>query len=493
MKKTILVGTLSFLLGATLTVSVIANPFEWEWLHHAGHWLLGESRKRAPGESTTELWTCSMHPEVLQGEPGNCSICKMKLVQVEASSEPESTTANQLWTCGMHPQVLQDEPGSCPICGMNLTPVKAATHEEGEATSPGIIRIDPVFVQNIGVRSEAIRRTDIPFTIRTVGTLAYNDAQIAWVNTKFEGWIEKVYVNYVGEPVKKGQKLFEIYSPQLVTTQKEYLQALDYAQRMAEGDYPEIAERARSLQESARERLTYWDITAEQIAELERIGEPRRTLTVVSPAAGLVVEKMDQALEGMYAKTGMNLYKLVDLSTIWVEVEVFENQVPWLKVGQKALIEIPYEPGKEFTGRVRHLYPYFNDKTRTLKVSIELANPGQKLRAEMYANVTFDVPSAVGVLAVPEESVIHSGARNVVVLDQGNGTFQVKEVSLGVNGSGLWEVRDGLKDGDQVVISSQFLIDSESNFQEAIQKMNSGTSDQGAESENLSGLDQHQH
>jgi Cu(I)/Ag(I) efflux system membrane fusion protein/cobalt-zinc-cadmium efflux system membrane fusion protein len=288
---------------------------------------------------------------------------------------------------------------------------------------------------------------------------------------KYEGWIEKVYVNYVGEPVKKGQKLFEIYSPQLVTTQKEYLQALEYAKRMSQGNYPDIAERAQSLLDSSRERLSYWDISEEQIAEMEKTRQLLRTLAVVSPVNGLVVEKMDQALDGMFVKAGMNLYKIVDLSTIWVEVDVFENQIPWLKIGQRATIELPYEPGKKHVGRIRYFYPFFNEKTRTMKVTIELPNPGQRLRAEMYANVTFDVPSARNVLAIPEESVIHSGTRNVVVLDRGNGTFQVKEVVLGVNGSGRWEVKQGLEEGDRIVVSSQFLIDSESNLQEAIQKM----------------------
>jgi RND family efflux transporter MFP subunit len=180
---------------------------------------------------------------------------------------------------------------------------------------------------------------------------------------------------------------------------------------------------------------------------------------------------MDQALDGMFVKAGMNLYKIVDLSTIWVEVDIFENQIPWLGVGQSALIQLPYEPGKQYLGRIRYLYPSFNKKTRTMKVSIELANPGQKLRAEMYANVTFEVPSARDVLAIPEEAVIHSGTRNVVVLDRGDGKFQVKEVVLGVNGSGLWEVKQGLEEGDLIVVSSQFLIDSESNLQEAIRKM----------------------
>jgi Cu(I)/Ag(I) efflux system membrane fusion protein/cobalt-zinc-cadmium efflux system membrane fusion protein len=485
MKKAIFFSLASFVLGIAATAFVLSNPFQWEWMHEAGHMLMG-GEAAANDEDSKQLWTCGMHPQVLQDEPGNCPICAMKLTPVKDSAAPKSASSadpqKQLWTCGMHPQVLQEEPGFCPICGMKLTPVKGSGGAENLGTQsagdrkikywrapmdptyirdepgkspmgmdlipvyegeeddlgPGTIEIDPVFVQNIGVRTEEIQRTDIPFTIRTVGTLTYNDGQIAWVNTKYEGWIEKVYVNYVGEPVKKGQKLFEIYSPQLVTTQKEYLQALDFSKRMKEGNYPDIAARAQSLLDSARERLAYWDITDEQVEQLETSRQPRRTLAVVSPASGLVVEKMDQALEGMHAKAGMNLYKIADLSTIWVEVEVFENQIPWLKVGQRAEIDLPYEPGKKHVGRIRYLYPFFNDKTRTMKVSIELPNPGRRLRAEMYANVTFEVPSVRNVLAIPEEAVIHSGTRNVVVLDRGSGKFHVREITLGANGSGLW-------------------------------------------------------
>jgi Cu(I)/Ag(I) efflux system membrane fusion protein/cobalt-zinc-cadmium efflux system membrane fusion protein len=280
-----------------------------------------------------------------------------------------------------------------------------------------------------------------------------------------------VSVNYVGESVSQGQELFEIYSPELVTTQKEYLNALDYAERLSQTDLPEIKQRAASLLKASRERLRSWDVSEEQIHHLEKSREPKRTLKVFSPVSGLVVEKMDQALEGMYVRPGMNLYKIVDLSRIWVEAEIFEDQVPWVRVGQSATLEFPYEPGRAFRGRIRYLYPFFNQKTRTMKVSIELANPGQRLRADMYVNVSFDVPSAHNVLTVPEESVIHSGRRNVVVLDRGDGTFQVSEVTLGVNGDGVWEVKKGIAEGDRVVVSSQFLIDSESNLREAVRKM----------------------
>ncbi len=442
MKKTIIFVLFAFVFGMLTTAFILANPFRWGWMGQTDHLLGGNNN--APEAASSE------------------------------GSKAQAEKEIKYWQAPMDPTFISDKPGKSPM-GMDLIPVYEDEVDEAPA---GTIRIDPVFVQNIGVQSIELERTDIPFTIRTVGNLTYDDSQIAWVNTKYDGWIEKVYVNYVGEPVDKGQKLFEIYSPELVTTQKEYLQALEYADLMRQSNYPEIADRAQSLLNSSRERLKYWDITDDQIKELEESRELSRTLAVVSPGDGLVAEKMDQALEGMYVKAGMNLYKIVDLSNIWVEVEIFENQVPWLKIGQRARVELPYEPGRQYSGRVRYLYPFFNRKTRTMKVSIELPNPGQKLRADMYANVIFDVPSARDVLAVPEEAVIHSGTRNIVVLDRGNGRFQVKEVVLGVNGAGLWEVKEGLQAGDRIVVSSQFLIDSESNLQEAIRKMVSESNDE---------------
>ena len=354
-----------------------------------------------------------------------------------------------------------------------------------------VVRIDPSFVQNFGVQSVAIRRVDLSFTIRTVGNLVYDEGKMSWINTRFDGWIEKAHVNYVGEPVKKGQKLLEIYSPDLVTSQEEYLQAMEYAARLSGNDYPEVAERARSLVESSRRLLDHWHIDTEQIRQLEESREPRRTVILVSPVSGVVVEKMDEALEGMRVHPGMNLYKIADPSSLWVEAEVFEHQIPWLQIGQTASIEIPSLPGRKFRGAIRFLSPAFSGRTRTLQVSLELMDPDPSLRADMYANVTFDVSSVRGALAVPEDSVIHSGQRNLVVLDLRNGAFQVREVTLGRNGNGFWEVRKGLSDGDRVVISSQFLIDSESRLKEAIRKIVSPNS-RGATGDTGSPM-QHQH
>ena len=368
------------------------------------------------------------------------------------------------WRAPMDPNFISDRPGQSPM-GMDLVPVYA---EEAGAPPAGTVRLDPGFVQRIGVRTTPVERRDIAQTIRTVGSLAHNDKQIAWVGTKYDGWIENVAVNYLGETVEEGQVLFDIYSPQLVAAQTEYLHATHYAERLDASQFPDVAERARSLVAAARSRLRYWDITDEQIAMLEEEETPRRTLSVVSPVTGVVVEKVDEALDGMYVEPGMNLYKVADLTTIWVDVEIFEHQVQAMRIGQRAEVELPYVPGRPYTGFVRFLYPHFNRETRTMTVSIELANPDLALRAGMYANVTFDVPVARDALTVPEEAVIRSGTRDLVVLELSPGLFRVADVTLGASGDGVWEIVDGISEADRVVVSAQFLIDSESNLTQAI-------------------------
>ena len=434
MKQALALGVIGFGLGIAAAALVLVNPAGWRW----------------PSGLVTAL-----------GEPPAAA--------VGPAARPAAADERQIlhWRAPMDPTVTSDRPGKSPM-GMDLVPVYA---DEDAGLPPGTVRIDPTFVQNIGVRTEPVARRDIEQTIRTVGTLAHNDRQIAWVNTKYDGWIESVAVNYLGETVEQGQVLFDIYSPQLVTTQAEYLQAVDYAARLAASEYPAIAERARSLVASAGARLRYWDITDEQIAALERERTPRRTLSVVSPVTGVVVEKLDQALDGMYVQAGMNLYKMADLTTIWVDVEIFEHQVEAMRVGQRADVELPYLPGRPYTGFVRYLYPHFDERTRTMTVSIELENPDLTLRAGMYANVTFDVPVARNALAVPEEAVIRGGTRDFVVLERSPGTFQVARVTLGRYGGAVWEVLEGVADGDTVVVSAQFLIDSESNLTQAIRAL----------------------
>jgi len=424
-------GIIVFLLGIGLTLFVIANPMDVGLFEKVKRLVL-------PSEAETGgLSAGGGEKEILY------------------------------WYAPMDPTEIYDQAGLSKM-GMKLLPKYS---EKGGEESGSAIRIDPATVQNIGVLTETVERGDLRVDIRTVGNLDYDEQKIFLVNTKYDGWIEKVYVNYIGEQVRKGAPLFDIYSPDLVTTQEEYLSARRYRDKMKESGFPEAEARAEDLLSSARSRLLYWDITNMQIAQIEEKGEAMRTLTVASPASGVVVQKMDQALEGMRAKSGMNLYKIADLSTLWLHVDIYEYQLPWIKEGQEAEVEISYYPGDVFRGKVLFFYPYLDEKTRTVRACMEIPNPDGRLRPEMFATVMFAPVAAKDAVLVPEMAVLHSGERDVVVLDLGGGRFEPREVKLGLQGGGRYQVLEGLEGGDRIVTSSQFLIDSESNLREAINKM----------------------
>jgi len=344
----------------------------------------------------------------------------------EMGGAPIPDGEKQLWTCGMHPQVLAEEPGQCPICGMNLVPVRtnekvAGSHEETSqkerkilfyrnpmdptVTSPvpmkdgmgmdyvpvyaeeqgpkggdaGTVVIDPAVVQNMGVTTEAISRRDLTRGIRTVGYLDYDQEKMVSVTTKYAGFVEKVYVNYIGQPVTKGDPLFEIYSPELVQTEQELLSAIEFARRM--GDTPdEMRRRSEDLVQAARQRLSYWDITPQQVAEIEETGTVLRTLTVTAPTSGLVMKRMD-GLEGMAVRPGMDVIHLADLSSLWLKVEVFDDQLAWLRPGSTAHVRLSYFPGETFSGKVRFIEPQVSEKTRTVNLTLEVPNRDRKLRS----------------------------------------------------------------------------------------------------------------
>jgi Cu(I)/Ag(I) efflux system membrane fusion protein/cobalt-zinc-cadmium efflux system membrane fusion protein len=461
----------AFLAGLALPTMILWNPVRWEWADRlAGR--AGGPESETSGKIGRQLWTCGMHPQVIQDEPGNCPICGMKLVSVKSAERARvgTTTENKerkikYWRAPMDPNYISDKPGKSPM-GMDLVPV----YEDEEPAESGI-RVDPSFLQNFAVRTVVAEKGSIPIEIRTVGILAYNEKNIVSVNTKFEGWIEKAHVNYVGERIRKGQVLFEIYSPQLVTTQQEYLAAIDYLEKLSGGKYPDAVERARSLLEATRERLRYWDVSDEQIEELRRSGKITRTLEIVSPVSGIVISKMSDSLEGMKLTPGMNVYKIANLSTVWAEIEVFEHQIQHVRLGQRAQITVDAFPGRTLIGKIIYIDPTMNPQTRTLKAYVEVPNPNWKLRPEMYANVEIRVPAVFGTVKVPEEAVIHSGERSVVIVQKAKGIFEPREVELGAVGGGYTAVRHGLQSGETVVTSSQFLIDSESNLKEAISKM----------------------
>lgn len=378
----------------------------------------------------------------------------------EGTSDAKQT---QFYTCGMHPWVILPKPGNCPICGMELVPLDA-----GKFT--GEVTIDPVVVQNIGVRTAPVVDGSLTSTIRTVGNVDYNERLVRDINTKVSGWIEKIHVDYLGAEVKKGDALFELYSPDLYAAQKEYLvayrnQATGVADSLA-GIVPESG----SLLESARTRLLYYDITPDQIAALERTGEPAKTMVIRSPYAGVVTEKHGN--EGMRVDPGMRVYRIADLSKVWVMGTLYEYQLPYVQVGQKAKMTLPYIPGQVFEGKVVYIYPYLSEKSREVKVRIEVDNPYGVLKPGMFANIELQNTLNRKRVMAPREAIIDTGERQVAFVSLGQGRFQPREVKMGAQAAGgMVEILSGLEPGENVVTSGQFLIDSEAKMREALAKM----------------------
>jgi len=451
-------------------------------VHPVDEWLQGkigyhsgdlETSSREPDGS---LWTCSMHPHILEDEPGDCPICGMSLVRVTggqsaAVAQEVLTKSGErkvlFYRSPMTPTITSPVPAKDEM-GMDFVPVFADEVSQAKGQGP-TIRINPAVVQNMNVQTAMVERRDLEQEIRTVGYLEYDQERMVTVTTKYSGWVEKVYVNYVGEPVKKGQPLFEIYSPELVQTEQELLSAIEYSGKF-DSSGTEAGRRAEALVGSARERLRYWDISTDQIENLERTGEVIRTLQVVAPASGLVMKRM-AGLEGMAVQPGMEVYHIADLRSLWLSVEVFEHQVAQIDIGSAAEVELTYLPGEIFRGTVRFIEPEFSEATRTLQVKIEVLNLDGRLRSGMFGTVRFHPLAARQALVVPTQSVLRTGQRNVVIVDLGEGSFAPREVIAGREGGGFVEILEGVKEGDLIVTSSQFLIDSESNLQAALQKM----------------------
>jgi membrane fusion protein, copper/silver efflux system len=314
----------------------------------------------------------------------------------------------------------------------------------------------------IGVKTTTAEVRPVRRTIRAVGRIEYDERRLATVNTKIEGWIEKLHVNYTGQFVKRGQPLAEVYSPELIASQQEYLNILRWAKqdeklknenigRMLSGD-------SAAMLEAARQRLRFWDITDSQIRRIEESGSPIRTLAVYSPVSGYVVERM--ALQGMRVMPGEKLFDIADLSTVWVVADIFEFDLPWIKLGQTAVISLNNMPGREYTSKIDYVYPTLSAETRTAKIRFSIPNPGGQLKPQMFTNVEVKVDLG-NKLSVPNEAVIDTGMRQIVYLDKGEGYFEPREVVTGLASDEMIEIIKGLDPGDKVASSANFLIDSE--------------------------------
>lgn len=318
--------------------------------------------------------------------------------------------------------------------------------------------------QLIGVKTAEAAMKPMQKTIRTVGRIEYDERKLVTINTKFEGWIEKLYVDYTGRYVKKGEPLADIYSPELVATQQELLSALKWAKHNAERStqYAELnnmfSEDAEKIVDSARQRLNLWDITDEQIKKIEETGKPIKTLTVFSPISGYVIQKM--ALQGMRVMPGEKLFDIADLSTVWVISDIYEFDLPLIKVGQTAKISLSYFPGKDFSSAIDYIYPALAGETRTARVRFTIPNSSAQLKPQMFTNVEIKVDMGKR-LAIPNDAVIDTGTRQIVYVDKGEGNFEPREVILGLKADGVTEVISGLEAGEKVASSATFLIDSE--------------------------------
>lgn len=438
----------------------------------AGGFYLGRYWGRAPAASEAgtaggakTLYTCGMHPQVIQDKPGNCPICGMRLTPIKRSTGgPAAPTASgerriKYYKSTMIPGEVRETPGKDSM-GMDMVPVY---EDEAAAAEAATISIDPVTIQNMGIRTVLVTNGPLRRVIRTVGTIDYNEPALTDITTKFKGWIEKLYVDATGQLVMKGAPLFEIYSPELYSAQTEYLIAFQGA--------PTADPAGRqALLQSARQKLKFFDISDDQVAELERTLEPRKTLRIVAPRDGFVIEKL--AVEGQMVEAGKTLYRLADLGLVWVYTEVYEQDLPFVQLGQEAWVRLSYLPDRAFRGRVTYVYPTVDEKTRTARVRMEFHNPGYLLKPGMFASVELRAELEPSALLVPDMAILRSGEKNTVFVALDGGKFEPRTVTLGPRAEDdMYQVLSGLNEGERVVTSGQFMLDSESQLREAIQKM----------------------
>jgi len=371
---------------------------------------------------------------------------------VNSSASKESGQGNmQLYTCGMHPEIISAEPGVCPICNMNLTPKRDGGNSNGGIT------INPTVRQNMGLATVPAVMMSLTRTVHAFGQVAIPDRNRHMVRLKISGWIERLFVNEEGAQVFKGAPLLEIYSPELVTAQKEYLAAAENANR---------SDQLMRFMQLTEERLRNWDIPGDQIAKLKTSGEISRTMLIRAPVDGFVMHKHVDI--GDQVTPQITLYEIADLKTVWVTAYVYEQDIPHIALKQEALIRTPGLPGEEFSSRVAYVSPILNAGSQ-VEIRLEFDNPDFRLRPEMYAEIDIKPVQTTERLAIPRSAVINSGARQLVYVASDNDSFEPRPVTTGiVDGNDMIEILNGLVAGELVVISGQFLLDSESRLSEAI-------------------------
>ncbi|MEW5900649.1 MAG: efflux RND transporter periplasmic adaptor subunit [Acidobacteriota bacterium] len=439
---------------------------------HAGHAQMQPEAKQEPQkpeakkEKKETIYHCPMHPNYTSDKPGNCPICGMTLVPVEEEqATPPPAKKKIMYRSSMNPNEISEKPGKDSM-GMDMVPFEV--EEGGEVSEVGgrvTVKISPERQQLIGVTFGQAEIRDLHHILRTVAKFTYDETKIVDVNTKFPGWVERLDVDFQGQLVRSGVPLFSIYSPELVAAQEEYLLASKAGGLLVSAESAPARPERDPLVEGAKRKLLLWDITETQIKELERTQTLMKTMVFYAPFTGYVIEK--NVLKGKYVMPGETLYKLADISTIWVLADVYEYELPLVSRGQQVTVELPYFPGESFTGKITYIYPYLADMTRTAKVRVELPNRDFKLKPDMYGTISIHLDLGPK-LSVPASAVLDSGTRKLVFIDRGEGYFEPREVKLGIRAGDFYEVIAGLQEGERVVTSANFLVDSESKLKAAI-------------------------
>lgn len=459
-------------------------------------------------DASQARYHCPMHPTYFSDKPGDCPICGMRLVPIEEKTAPTSVPA---YTCPMHPEVVSNQPDRCPKCGMKLTPTKkeeqptsAPTERkvlyyrnpmDPTITSPApmtdamgmeyvpvyadevqassglsVAGYAPVSLEPAGIARSGIQTTvavagSLGHAIRAVGRVVPDERLVTQVHTRVSGWIEKLHVNFTGQHVRQGDPLLEIYSPELLASQEEYLRAKELAERLAASPAEDAKQAAADLAEGAARRLLLFDVPQDFLAQLEKTATPSRAVTLRAPTAGYVLAK--GIVAGQRVEPGVALYMVVDLSRVWVEVEFYESEAAVLNVGTPARITLPYRPGLTLEAPITYMYPTVNPESRTVRVRVELSNPRGELKPDMYANVEV-TPAAVAGVVIPDSAIMDTGTRQVAFVEERPGFFVPREVTVLRRAGGQALLSDGVAPGERVVASATFLLDSESRLRAAL-------------------------
>jgi Cu(I)/Ag(I) efflux system membrane fusion protein len=385
-----------------------------------------------------------------------------------AGQAPAKPAGKVQYHCPMHPNYVSDRPGTCPICGMDLVPVKEEETAPSTAAAQGraTVTISPQRQQLIGVRTGTVEKKQVTRTIRAVGTVQYNERALSTVSLRFGGWIEELMVKAVGDEVHKGAPLFVIYSPEVLEAQRNCLLARETVVAVGENASAETKALAEESLRSARGRLTLWEIPEDQIKQLEAGQAPKGLATIFAKVDGIVISR--NIVLGAYAEASRDLYALADLSTVWLQADVYEYEMPLVKVGQEARMLLSSMPGEGFAGTVSYVYPYLNEATRTVRVRLEFPNPQGTLKPGMYATVLISADLGEQ-LVVDDNAILDTGVRQIAFVDLGEGRFEPRELTVGQRADRMTVILKGLAEGEKVVTSANFLIDSESQLKAALQ------------------------